>query len=49
MTFSASTRIVYGMARSANARQWDAASTLVKYLTAPSVGPTLKTIGLDPA
>ncbi|AMN45256.1 molybdate ABC transporter substrate-binding protein [Rhodoplanes sp. Z2-YC6860] len=43
------TVIVYGMARSANARQWDAASMLVKYLTAPTVGPTLKTIGLDPA
>jgi molybdate transport system substrate-binding protein len=43
------TVIVYGMARSANARQWDAASMLVKYLTAPSLGPTLKKIGLDPA
>ena len=43
------TVIVYGMARSANARQWYAASMLVKYLTAPNVGPMLKKIGLDPA
>ena len=43
------TVIVYGMARSVNAKQWDAASMLVKYLTAPSVGPALKKIGLDPA
>jgi len=43
------TVIVYSMARSANAKQWDAASGLVKYLTSPSVGPKLKKIGLDPA
>ena len=43
------TVIVYGMARSANATQWDAASTLVKFLTSPAVGPMLKKIGLDPA
>jgi hypothetical protein len=41
--------IVYGMGRSANAKQWDAASTLVKFLTSPEVGPMLKKIGLDPA
>jgi molybdate transport system substrate-binding protein len=41
--------IVYGMGRSANAKQWDAASTLVKFLTSPAVGPMLKKIGLDPA
>jgi molybdate transport system substrate-binding protein len=43
------TVIVYGMARSANAKQWDAASGLMKYLTSPNVGPKLKKIGLDPA
>src|SRR5262245_21947257 len=43
------TVIVYGMGRSANAKQWDAASTLVKFLTSPEVGPILKKIGLDPA
>jgi molybdate transport system substrate-binding protein len=43
------TVIVYGMGRSANAKQWDAASTLVKFLTSPGVGPMLKKIGLDPA
>jgi molybdate transport system substrate-binding protein len=43
------TVIVYGMGRSANAKQWDAASTLVKFLTSPEVGPMLKKIGLDPA
>jgi molybdate transport system substrate-binding protein len=43
------TVIVYGMGRSANAKQWDAASTLVKFLTSPAVGPMLKKIGLDPA
>ena len=43
------TVIVYGMGRSANARQWEAASALVKYLTSPAVGPLLKKIGLDPA
>jgi molybdate transport system substrate-binding protein len=43
------TVIVYGMGRSANARQWDAASALVKYLTSPAIGPMLKKIGLDPA
>jgi molybdate transport system substrate-binding protein len=43
------TVIVYGMGRSANAKQWDAASALVKYLTSPAVGPMLKKIGLDPA
>ena len=43
------TVIVYGMGRSANATQWDAAATLVKYLTSPAVGPMLKKIGLDPA
>jgi molybdate transport system substrate-binding protein len=43
------TVIVYGMGRSANAKQWDAASTLVKFLTSPTVGPMLKKIGLDPA
>lgn len=41
--------IVYGIGRSANAKQWDAASTLVKFLTSPAVGPMLKKIGLDPA
>src|SRR5262245_24719653 len=43
------TVIVYGIGRSANAKQWDAASALVKYLTSPGVGPMLKKIGLDPA
>jgi molybdate transport system substrate-binding protein len=43
------TVIVYGMGRSANAKQWDAASTLVKFLTSPEVAPMLKKIGLDPA
>jgi molybdate transport system substrate-binding protein len=43
------TVIVYGMGRSANAKQWDAASTLVKFLTSPAVAPMLKKIGLDPA
>jgi molybdate transport system substrate-binding protein len=43
------TVIVYGMGRSANARQWDAASALVRFLTSPAVGPMLKKIGLDPA
>jgi molybdate transport system substrate-binding protein len=43
------TVIVYGMGRSANAKQWDAASTLMKFLTSPAVGPMLKKIGLDPA
>jgi molybdate transport system substrate-binding protein len=43
------TVIVYGMARSVHAKQWDAASALVKYLTAPDVAPKLKKIGLDPA
>ena len=43
------TVIVYGMARSVHAKQWDAASALVKYLTSPNVGPILKKIGLDPA
>jgi molybdate transport system substrate-binding protein len=43
------TVIVYGMGRSTNAKQWDAASTLVKFLTSPAVGPMLKKIGLDPA
>jgi molybdate transport system substrate-binding protein len=43
------TVIVYGMGRSANATQWDAANTLVKFLTSPEVGPMLKKIGLDPA
>src|SRR5258706_240201 len=43
------TVIVYGMGRSANARQWDAASALVKFLTSPAVGPMLKKLGLDPA
>ncbi len=43
------TVIVYGMGRSANAKQWDAAAALVKYLTSPGVGPILKKIGLDPA
>ena len=43
------TVIVYGMGRSAIANQWDAASTLVKFLTSPAVGPMLKKIGLDPA
>jgi len=43
------TVIIYGMARSANARQWDAAAALVKFLTSPGVGPVLKKIGLDPA
>ena len=43
------TVIVYGMGRSANAKQWGAAAALVKYLTSPAVGPMLKKIGLDPA
>jgi molybdate transport system substrate-binding protein len=43
------TVIVYGMARSANARNWDAAAGLVKYLTGPDMGPMLQKIGLDPA
>ena len=43
------TVIVYGMGRSANAKQWDAASALVKFLTSPAAGPMLKKIGLDPA
>jgi molybdate transport system substrate-binding protein len=41
--------IVCGMGRSANAKQWGAASTLVKFLTSPEVAPMLKKIGFDPA
>src|SRR5262249_52261393 len=43
------TVIVYSMARPTGARQWPAAEALVKFLTAPNVGPLLKKIGLDPA
>jgi molybdate transport system substrate-binding protein len=43
------TVIVYGMGRSANAKEWPAAETLVKHLTSPAVAPILKKIGLDPA
>jgi len=43
------TVIIYGMGRSANAKEWPAAEALVKFLTAPQVAPILKKIGLDPA
>lgn len=43
------TVIVYGLARSTNAKEWPAAEALVKFLTAPSMAPLLKKIGLDPA
>lgn len=43
------TVIVYGLARGANAKEWPAAESLVKFLTSPSVAPLLKKIGLDPA
>ena len=42
------TVIVYGMGRSANAKQWDAASALVKFLTSPPSADAEKD-GLDPA
>jgi molybdate transport system substrate-binding protein len=43
------TVIVYGMGRSANAKEWPAAEALVKYLASPTVAPILKKLGLDPA
>jgi molybdate transport system substrate-binding protein len=43
------TVIVYATARPVDARQWDAAAVLVKFLTAPERAPLLRKIGLDPA
>jgi molybdate transport system substrate-binding protein len=43
------TVIVYATARPVDARQWDAAAALVKFLTAPERAPLLRKIGLDPA
>jgi molybdate transport system substrate-binding protein len=46
---SLQTTIVYASARSANAKETPAANEFVKFLSSPSVAPSARKMGLDPA
>jgi len=43
------TKIGFAAGLSASAKERDAAQALIRFLTAPAAGPTLKANGVDPA